>query len=287
MMRFKLNLLFLVLTLMVNNTFAQRKKESSNVKPFSIGYSHSIHSSILAEDRILNVFLPEGYSTNDTSSYAVIYLLDGSADEDFIHVAGLVQFANFPWVNMLSPSIVVGISNTDRKRDFTFPSVTKGDEKIIPTSGGSANFIQSIETEIIPFIEKNYKTNSDRILIGQSLGGLLAAEILLKKPTLFNSYILISPSLWWDNGSLISYNSTELNSEYGNTCRIYLAVGKEGLAPSSNPHVMEVDANLFYEKLSNLKNPNLKLYFDYLPLENHATISHQALLNAFRSMQKQ
>lgn len=287
MMRFKLNLLFLVLTLMVNNTFAQRKKESSNVKPFSIGYSHTIHSSILAEDRILNVYLPEGYSINDTSSYAVIYLLDGSADEDFIHVAGLVQFANFPWVNMLSPSIVVGISNTDRKRDFTFPSVTKGDEKIIPTSGGSANFIQSIETEIIPFIEKNYKTNSDRILIGQSLGGLLAAEILLKKPTLFNSYILISPSLWWDNGSLISYNSTELNSEYGNTCRIYLAVGKEGLAPSSNPHVMEVDANLFYEKLSNLKNPNLKLYFDYLPLENHATISHQALLNAFRSMQKQ
>lgn len=271
--------------LAINSSIAQRKKESSSVKPFSIGYTHTIHSNILSEDRSLNVYLPEGYSTNDTVSYSVIYLLDGSADEDFIHVAGLVQFANFPWVNMLGPTIVVGISNTDRKRDFTFPSTLDEDKKLLPTSGGSANFIQSIELEIIPFIQKNYKTNSDRTLIGQSLGGLLAAEILLKKPSLFSKYILISPSLWWDNGSLINYTSSELKSDYAKQSQIYLAVGKEGLAPCSIPHVMEVDANLFFEKLTNLKNPNLKLYFDYLPLENHATISHQAILNAFRSMQ--
>jgi len=91
----------------------------SQSKPFILGEILEINSLELAEKRTLNIYLPAGYSRAHSSRYPVIYLLDGSADEDFIHVAGLVQFNNFPWINRLPESIVVGIANTNRKRDFT------------------------------------------------------------------------------------------------------------------------------------------------------------------------
>ena len=89
---------------------------------FSIGQSITIRSTILQENRKLNIYLPLNYAEDSLKTYPVIYLLDGSHDEDFIHIAGIVQFGTFPWVKMLPESIVVGISNVDRKRDFTYPS---------------------------------------------------------------------------------------------------------------------------------------------------------------------
>src|ERR1700709_1382563 len=101
---------------------ADKQKQTAPDKPFILGVIDEIQSKELAEKRILNIYLPEGYNPNDTTKYPVIYLLDGSADEDFIHVVGLVQFNSFPWINRVPPSIVVGIANVNRKRDFTFPS---------------------------------------------------------------------------------------------------------------------------------------------------------------------
>ena len=92
-----------------------------------------------------------------------------------------MQFANFSWINMLPKSILVGIANIDRKRDFTFPTTIEKDKKDYPTTGGSAKFIAFIEKELQPFIESHYKTTSSKTIIGQSLGGLLATEILFKK----------------------------------------------------------------------------------------------------------
>lgn len=109
----------LILVLIATHCFGQSGKtqEPGNSKPFVLGVIDEIQSSILAEKRTLNIYLPEGYQQGDTTRYPVIYLLDGSADEDFIHVVGLVQFNNFPWINRVPKSIVVGIVNTDRRRD--------------------------------------------------------------------------------------------------------------------------------------------------------------------------
>jgi predicted alpha/beta superfamily hydrolase len=212
----------------------------------------------------------------------VIYLLDGSADEDFVHVVGLVQFNSFPWVNRVPKSIVVGIANTDRKRDFTYPTSIASDKKLYPTTGGSANFIAFLEKELQPYIEKKYMANTSKTIIGESLGGLLATEILFKKPALFDKYIIISPSLWWDNGSLLKLSPELFRATYSQKTDIYIGVGKEGLTPGDVPHVQEVDANLLYDKIKGAQNKNVHAYFDYLPQEDHATISHQAILNAFR-----
>ena len=101
--------------------FGQNKK-TENSKPFVLGVIDEIQSKELAEKRILNIYLPEGYNQDDTTKYPVIYLLDGSADEDFVHIVGLVQFNSFEWVNQVPKSIVVGIATVDRRRDYTFPT---------------------------------------------------------------------------------------------------------------------------------------------------------------------
>jgi len=253
-------------------------------KPFVLGTIEEIQSKELAEKRILNVYLPEGYNPNDTTKYAVAYLLDGSADEDFIHVVGLYQFNNFDWISRVPKTIVVGIATVDRRRDFTYPTTIEGDKKRYPTTGHSDKFIAFIEKELQPYIEKKYKTNGSKTIIGQSLGGLLATEILLKKPTLFNYYIIISPSLWWDNGSLLNQPSIILQENFSKKTNIYVGVGKEGLTPTEIPRVMEVDANLLVEKIKNTKSKTVNAYLDYLPEENHATISHQAIFNALRAL---
>ena len=210
-----------------------------NNQPILLGNSQEFYSKILAENRKVNIYLPPGYSKKDNVKYPVIYLLDGGIDEDFIHTVGLVQFDNFSWVNRLPESIVVGIVNVDRKRDFTYPTSIKKDLESYPTTGHSESFISFIEQELQPFINRQFKTSTSKTLIGQSLGGLLACEILLHKPNLFDHYIIISPSLWWDDGSLLR-ESLKLPSEPNQKISIYIGVGKEGLTPGDSPHIRKL-----------------------------------------------
>ncbi len=261
-------------------TFGQNDVPNRDVsKPFVLGQIDEIRSNELNEKRTLNIYLPEGYNDKDTVKYPVIYLLDGSADEDFIHIVGLVQFNSFEWINQVPKSIVVGIATVDRRRDFTFPTAIEKDRKAYPTTGHSDRFISFVDKELQPYIQTKFKTNKSKMIIGQSLGGLLAAEILVKKPTLFTKYVIVSPSLWWNNGSLLN----QPVANFSNT-DIYIAVGKEGLTPTTIPRVMEVDANLLADKLSALNYKKVNVYVDYLPLENHATILHQAVSNSFRRL---
>lgn len=278
-MKMKKNILLILSFFFAVNVCAQNKL-AKNEEPFVLGTIETLKSTILNENRILNIYLPEGYNPKDSIKYPVIYLLDGSADEDFIHVVGLVQFNSFEWVNRIPKSIVVGIATVDRKRDFTFPTLIESDQLTYITSGYSSNFMSFIEKELQPYIEGKYKTSEVKTLIGQSLGGLFATEVLLKKPSLFSHYIIISPSLWWNNGSLLSQPTIELEAQKTLFTHVFIGVGKEGLTPSLIPRVMEVDANLLYEKINAVENDLLTAHFDYLPEEDHATIMHQALSNA-------
>lgn len=272
----------ILLFVVAAGSFAQ----NSEPKPFVLGTIEEIESKELGEKRTLNIYLPADYTLRDSITYNVIYLLDGSADEDFIHVAGLVQFNTFPWINRIPPTIVVGIANIDRRRDFTYPTTIEADKKIFPTTGHSEKFIAFIEKELQPFIEAKYKTGNGKTLIGQSLGGLLATEILFKKPSLFDKYIIISPSLWWDDGSLLKLQPDILKQNFKQKLDLYIGVGKEGTGPGAKPRIMENDVKLLVQKLRTAKNKNLAIHYEYLPKENHATIAHQAIFNAFQLLWK-
>ena len=261
-----------VLIILLNNQlFAQHKIIKKTA--LKIGDKVEINSKILNENRVLNIYLPNNYSKESLKKYPVIYLLDGSIDEDFIHISGIVQFGSFSWIKMIPETIVVGISNVDRKRDFTFPTTIKQDQKDFPTSGKSEKFINFIENELQPFIDSNYNTNNTKTIIGQSLGGLLATEVLLKKPYLFDNYIIVSPSLWWNNESLLEIKP----KEYRTKKAIYIAVGKEG-------EIMERTAKKLYEKLTSTKTENLKHFYKFFEKQNHGDALHLAVYDAFEKI---
>ena len=266
-----LNLAFLIFTF-CNLTMAQNTKLVKHEK-LAIGDQLVIKSKILQEDRVLNIYLPYGYDKESLKTYPVIYLLDGSLDEDFLHIVGLVQFGSFSWINLIPETIVVGIANVDRKRDFTYASKNELDQKEFPNSGQSENFIKFIGNELQPFIESNYKTNPTKTFIGQSLGGLLATEILFYHPELFTNYIVVSPSLWWDGEDLLKGSP----KNYGGNKSIYIAVGKEG-------EVMERTAKELYTKLKKNGNQNTGLYFEFLEDKTHGDALHMATYHAFESI---
>jgi len=238
-----------------------------------LGKTYKIQSKILKEDRKLNIYTPDGYHPDSSKTYPVIYLLDGSANEDFVHIVGIVQFLTM--IDAMPKSIVIGIANVDRKRDFTFPTTIKKDKEDFPTTGGSANFINFLAKEVQPFVEQKFKTNTSKTIIGQSLGGLLATEILLKQSKLFDNYVMISPSLWWDKQSLLKDVETVINNKKLISTKVYIAVGEEG-------KVMKEDATKLAEVLQ--KNKDLKVSFEFFGKEDHATILHNSVYQILLKM---
>ncbi|GER59805.1 esterase [Patiriisocius marinus] len=243
---------------------AQKNIKDVSSKAFEIGKIITVKSDILKENRTLNIYFPEGYDTSD-KKYPVIYLLDGSANEDFIHIAGLVQFQSFSWLDIIPESIVVGIANIDRKRDFTYPSNSELDNKELPTSGGSEKFIQFLRDELQPYMASNFKISEVKTIIGQSLGGLLASEIVLKQPSLFDNYLIVSPSTWWDDESLLKMKPTEVKKPIN----IFVAVGTEG-------PLMQTGATKLYYNLLQAHGEKNKVTFKFLENLNHGDTLHLA-----------
>ncbi len=260
-----MKLLFLIFSFSLSTAIAQ-----VNSTPLEIGETLAFRSEILQEERILNIYLPYGYHPDSTKTYPVIYLLDGTIDEDFLHISGLVQFASYPWINMLPETIVVGIANIDRKRDFTFPTTITQDKVDFPTTGESEKFIQFLEKEVRPLIDSTYATSGTNTLIGQSLGGLLATEILFKNTDLFDRYVIVSPSLWWDNQSLLAL---ETNLKFADKW-IFVGVGKEG-------KIMERDARALHKKITKAHPKNTNIYFEFFKDCDHADVLHLAAYKAF------
>jgi len=240
--------------------------QNNNIKPLTIGEIRTLKSKILNEERALNIYLPQNFSK--AKSYPVIYLLDGSMNEDFLHVTGLVQFFNQMYA--MPETIVVGIANVDRKKDFTFHTDLKDLQQDYPTTGHSGKFISFLEKELKPYIGNQFKV-TDTYLFGQSLGGLLATEILLKKPELFDHYFIISPSLWWDDESLLK-NADHWLTKIPDTRKfIYISVGK-----GEHP-VMVKDAEDLYEVLKKAGKKNWTVEYKMMETDNHATILHRSL----------
>ena len=181
-MSFRLQLL-LVLALFVATGFGQA--------PVDVGHKRTLHSAVLNEDRTFQVCLPASYHWALDRSYPVLYILDG--ESHFLHAAGSATFLASK--GEIPELIVVAITSTVRIRDYTqtdWSSHWVG-------GGGAEHFKRFLSTELIPAIERTYRTNRYRILWGHSAGGQFVLYALSSEPSLFNAYIALSPSLDWDN----------------------------------------------------------------------------------------
>jgi predicted alpha/beta superfamily hydrolase len=188
--------LSLLSCLALAQTTAQPPK---SVRPIVLGDNITIASTVLNEDRVINVWLPDGYAKG-TRTYPVLYLLDGGLDQDFLHVVGTAQLGSI-W-GRSQPVIVVGIASKDRRRELAGPTKDPELLKRWPTAGYSSDFRRHIATEVKPMIAGRFRTNGDDAVMGESMAGLFVVETWLRQPGLFRHYAAISPSLWWDKESL-------------------------------------------------------------------------------------
>lgn len=166
-----------------------------------IGETFRITSKVLGEERVVNVYLPPGYA-DGKDRYPVLYMPDGGMAEDFPHITGHVDVSIKNAV--IRPIIVVGVENTERRRDLAGPTTVADEQKLAPHAGGSNTFRRFLGDELKPYIAAHYRVTAESALIGESLAGLFAIETLLVEPTLFDAYISVDPSVWWNQASLVT-----------------------------------------------------------------------------------
>jgi hypothetical protein len=169
--------------------------------PVPVHDSLSIASGALGEVRPINVHTPSGYGQLPAARFPTLYMPDGGLDEDFPHVVNTVD--SLIALGVIRPVIVVGISNTERRRDLTGPTRVASDSAIAPRVGGSAAFRGFIQDELIPTIEARYRVTEERGIVGESLAGLFIVETFLADPMLFQHYVALDPSLWWNGGAVV------------------------------------------------------------------------------------
>src|SRR5690554_79510 len=162
--------------------------------------SFNMESREVGETRTINIWTPEDYKESNVS-YPVLYMPDGGIEgEDFPHIANTI--AELVKNKSIPPIILVGIANTDRRRDLTGFSETEYDKQYAPQTDGAKNYRAFISNELFAEIEKRYRVTDKKGLIGESLAGLFVVETLFLKPELFDFYIAMDPSLWWNNKHL-------------------------------------------------------------------------------------
>lgn len=237
--------------------------------------SFTIDSIALGETRRINVYTPPGYDMAGRVAYPVLYMPDGGMQEDFPHVAGDVDAAIR--AGAMRPMIVVGIENTERRRDMTGPTTVASDRGIAPHVGGSTAFRAFIADELMPRVRRRYRTNGETAIVGESLAGLFVVETFFEQPMLFDTYIALSPSLWWNHMALARGAAARLQAQPALAATLYVAsAGDDGLD--------EAGGGLLQEALRKHAPRGLHWFYQPWPALRHATIYRGASPTVFRQL---
>jgi len=247
-----------------------------NAVPLVIGATFTIDSRVLNETRRINVYMPPGYAESPVARLPVLYMPDGGIGEDFLHVAGLVQVS--VGNGTMRPFLLVGIENTQRRRDMTGPTENEDDKKIAPRVGGSEAFRKFIRDELMPQVRARYRTSGETAIVGESLAGLFVMETFLVEPDLFDTYIAFDPSLWWNNRKLVNDTERRLAARPKLKKTLYFA--------SSGDSGLEEIAQRLAEVLGKHAPSGVAWHYERMPEEKHSTIYHPAALKAFRAVFK-
>lgn len=243
-------------------------------QPVHIATTYQLQSDLLGDSRQINVWLPPGYAQNE-DRHSVVYLLDGALDQDFHHIAGLAQLGSLSWT--YGPVIVVGVQTRNRQRELTPPPVDPRYRHAFPASGGARRFRAFLAEEVVPFVERTFRTGARRAVMGESLAGLFVVDTLLAQPELFHDYVAISPSLWWDDRRPMREAAARLQAHRPLAGRrLYLAIADEG-------GTMQEGVDLLRAAIEHLPGDAISLmYSDRSDIASHHTIYHGAAEQALR-----
>jgi predicted alpha/beta superfamily hydrolase len=240
-----------------------------------VGKKVWLSSRILNEEREIWIYTPPGYET-DSLRCPVLYLLDG--ESHFQYVAGIVDYLSHD--DRIPPMIVVAIPNTDRLRDlapFRFVVNAHGqvDSSSVTASGGQ-NFLKFLREELVPYVDKNYRTQPYRILEGHSLGGMFATYILEEAPELFNSYIVMSAAFFFGGSYVVLENVGPFLDSHPNLRKsVFVSIGDE------IPEIQKgVDS--LVNKLKGHAPGSIQWRFKHYSSEDHGTVPPLSMYDGLR-----
>ena len=230
----------------------------------------ALHSAVNGVAYQLYVSKPPGYDTS-TVRYPVVYLLDADYSFPIAHAVAwhLTERSHLP------PVLVVAIAyggppayRSNRTRDYTPVFVPTGGygAEYQRVSGGAARFLEFIETELIPFVERSYRASSDRTLVGHSYGGLFSLWTALTEPELFRRVLAVSPSIWYDDQLLLRMEERQRAAGGRLPERLYMTAGD-----LENP-VMAGDLRTLAAQLRARGDSSAHLHAEVLEGETHNSI---------------
>ncbi|WP_375204500.1 alpha/beta hydrolase [Hyphococcus sp.] len=278
--------------LKVTKASVAEERARSSPRPYTVPNTEVIPltSDINGVDYELYVKLPDSYSESK-ESYSLLVTLD--ADYQFAvasnHVQHLWQRGQAPEMIVVSIAYAYDPSDSDayrlnRTRDYTPAQAMEGGygpdyQKV---SGGGPDFAEIIADEILPLLGKRYRVDAtDRVFVGHSYGGLFGAWLLLERPALFNRYILVSPSLWFNDKMMLA---EARNAEpFKRKTYVYMGVGSWEEQPERS-YAMVSDLKAFAAALEARNDSNLVMEARVFDDETHASIYPAVLSTGVRHL---
>jgi predicted alpha/beta superfamily hydrolase len=230
---------------------------------FVIGDKISFESKILNEKRIIVVIPPLNYKSHPDKKYPVVYVLD--AGNNLFATHGIVSYYS-KMLEIMPEMIIVGIVNKDRIRDFTPTAI-----KDYPNGGGADNFIQFIDSELSTYIDSVYPTSDYKCILGHSAGGLLAIYALQTKPNLFDSFLVIDPSLWWNDLQCVKSTKDFFEKNDKLKKRLFISLSNE----------KDVGVYPFLGELEKYAPNEFTWEFKHYKNETHNSLGHKSICDGF------
>jgi len=252
------------------NAFAQ-----AGIKQQSTDYSvhtHTIKSTVLNEERTVVVQLPKSYQAEPNKVYPVIYRLDGAGNIP-LATAMIERLQND---NRAPEVIIVAIENTNRLRDF-YTTVNKEPQGPVGEGGGAATFLAFFEQELIPLVNKNYRTHDYKVISGASAGGVFALYALQAKPELFQAHIAYSPAVWWNYGAMVKSTKSFIAKTKDLNSYVYTNIGEEA-------GIMRERYDELQQSLQLHKVQGLRFFSDAFDGISHGLTSAAGVFNAYYNL---
>lgn len=246
-----------------------------DLKQLTISYTqqtHTIKSAVLNEERTVVVQLPKSYQANPNKVYPVIYRLDGAGNIPLIN-AVMERLQND---NRAPEVIIVAIENTNRLRDF-YPTVNKEPQGPVGEGGGAAKFLAFIEQELMPLINKSYRTHNYNVIAGASAAGVFSLYTMQANPELFQAHIAYSPAVWWNYGASVKATKTFINKSKNLNNYVYINIGEEA-------GIMRERYNKLQQALESNSLPNLRFFSDAFDGVSHNLTSVAGSFNAYHNL---
>lgn len=251
--------------------------------PIVSGSAHRIRSTVYGEDKLITVRLPRGYAKDPEQRWPVVFSVDGGPEQDFDLLSGIAAEAEMS--GSFEPFILIGVRTDNRYAQLTPPLQRTEPNELTRIFGdrmqpnGAPKFREFLSRDVIPWATSRYRTGR-KTLTAVSLGGLFVVDTLLERPEMFDDYIALTPSVWWDDGRVVEGAAAKLRAQGPTDRRLYMTMGDEGVGNRTGEWLGTLVSALKTDAPAGMK----WAYVDRSGAEEHRTMALTGWLDAFRTL---